>query len=136
MLPALPPPAAAAAARAHRAAPLPSAAQVVEDGRVALVALLAVAVDALAARQLAVEDGLEDARVLLIPLARQKSSESWAWKGLADTYPVDDEMHLALLSQAAICGKKAPEIFSLSIYQQLMMKLVEPLIVLCIYIML
>lgn len=68
---------------------------------------------------LVAQNRLEDARALLIPLARQKSSESWAWKGLADTYPVDDEMHLALLSQAAICGKKAPETFSLSIYQQL-----------------
>lgn len=61
----------------------------------------------------------EDARSLLVPFARTKPSQSWVWRGLAETYPIEDDMHLALLSQAYFCGQAAEEIFSLSIYQML-----------------
>lgn len=60
-----------------------------------------------------------EARALLIPFARTKSSQSWVWKGLAETYPVKEDMHLALLSQAYFCGQSSDEIFNLSIYQML-----------------
>lgn len=64
-------------------------------------------------------DQKESARNLLIPLARRKSSESWVWKGLADTYAIDDDLHRALLAKACLCGRNLQEVFSLSIYQSL-----------------
>ena len=62
---------------------------------------------------------MEEARKLLLGFTRKKTSESWVWTELAQTYPVNDPNHLALLSQAALCGSNQEENYSLTTYKLL-----------------
>jgi hypothetical protein len=48
----------------------------------------------------------ERALELLIPIAREKSSEFWAWQHLGDCFENDDEKHLACLCRAVLCPVK------------------------------
>ena len=49
------------------------------------------------------ENDKKGARKRLIPIARRKASEFWAWKAVADTFDDDDENRLICLCRAAQC---------------------------------
>ena len=66
----------------------------------------------------------EDAKALLVPIVRSKSTEFWAWQRLAECFVKGSEQELACLCRAAICPVPGEE-YLLGVYTQLGCRLLE-----------